>query len=182
MNQKNSRAAAFFDVRQIDHDIRLLLGMFIFDPDGFADLISRKSGFMKLSRVQRDVLTHGSAKAVIVREAVQITLMTRGPLASAITLNLLQDFGNIPSRLIRFSCSSGEHRWRKRCVLVGHVGGRVLSDGLLVLWRRRFRTSENEPRGGGKNRDRDEHQPGGTPVFTAFVLFLLLQWISSREK
>lgn len=68
---------------------------------------------MHFSRVQRDVLAHRSASAVLIREAEEITLMAVTLLAAAVALDLIQNFRNFFGHLIRLACLASEHLGRQ---------------------------------------------------------------------
>jgi hypothetical protein len=69
--------------------------------------------FMHFSRVQRDVLTHRSAGAVLIYEAKEIALMSVAFLAAAVALHLMQDFWNFFGYLVGLSRFAREHFWRQ---------------------------------------------------------------------
>src|SRR5262245_19669961 len=86
----------------------------VFRPNVLANIFDTHTVFMHFSRVQRDVLAHRSAGAMLIREAKEITLMAVAFLAAAVALHLIQDFRNFFGYLIGLSRLAREHFGRQR--------------------------------------------------------------------
>jgi hypothetical protein len=112
VNEKDGAASSFLNIVEF-HASDLMFAVLVLDPYRFAYLIDWHSGIVQLSRVQRDVLTHRSTRAVAVGEAEQVIFVTGGQFTSAVALHLLQDFGYVHRGLIGFSGSPEEHRRRQ---------------------------------------------------------------------
>ena len=85
----------------------------IFRPNVFANIFDTQTIFMHFSRVQRDVLAHRSAGAVLIGKAKEIALMSVAFLAAAVTLHLIQDFWNLFGYLIGISRLARKHLGRQ---------------------------------------------------------------------
>jgi hypothetical protein len=85
----------------------------VFRANVLANIVDTHTVFMHFSRVQRDVLAHRSAGAVLIGEAKEITLMAVALLAAAVALHLIQDFWNLSGDLIGLSGLAREHFGRQ---------------------------------------------------------------------
>jgi hypothetical protein len=122
------------------------------------------------SRVQRDVLTHRSTRAVLIRKAEVIAFVTRIFFAPAIALDLLQNFRYVLGNLIGFSRDSGKHGRRQRL-----NQDRGTYAGFLCC--RAFIGSKGKPRDSTEYNDRPHDEPPGISGFgfnlgLVFLVFL----------
>ena len=112
MEQQDRRAFSF--IQKMEIHFRILLGVpSVFCADVFANIVDTQTIFMHFSRVQRDVLAHRSAGAVLICEAKEVTLMAIALFATAVALDLIQYFRNLFGYLIRFACLACEHLGRQ---------------------------------------------------------------------